>query len=126
MRVIRQMLPTLLLALVLSGCGGFAAQSSWDPFASRQDRQIGIRVENPTQRDVSVTAVAPGRRIELGMVGSRSSQQYRIPWSQTQDIRFQLDPIGGRRHITPPTTVSPGDRIEVWLQDPLERSVVRR
>jgi hypothetical protein len=123
---IRRFVSVLGLILIVTGCGALAGRSSWDPFASTQDRQISIRVENPTTMDVSVFALSPGRRMELGTVASRSTQQYRITWSLTQDIRFQIDPIGGRRHTTAPTGVSPGDRLELWVQQPLERSFVRR
>jgi hypothetical protein len=123
---IRRLVSVLGLVLLVTGCGALSGRSSWDPFASTQDRQISIRVENPTTADVTVFALSPGRRVELGIVGSRSTQQYRIAWSSTQDIRFQIDPLGGRRHTTPPTGVSPGDRVELWVQQPLERSFVRR
>jgi hypothetical protein len=123
---IRRLVSVLGLVLLVTGCGALSGRSTWDPFASTQDRQISIRVENPTTADVTVSALSPGRRVQLGTVASRSTQQYRITWSSTQDIRFQIDPVGGRRHTTAPTGVSPGDRVELWVQQPLERSFVRR
>lgn len=113
------------LLLMVAGCG-LARGNSWDPFRSTSERQILIRIQNNTLQDVFVDAMSAGQRSELGLVSSRSSAQHRISWSRVEDLRFRISPIGGRPHTTAGLSVGPGDRVELVVQSPLNRSFVRR
>lgn len=113
------------LLLATAGCG-LVRGNSWDPFASVSERQLQIRVQNTTLDDVFVDAVAAGRRSELGLVPSRSTTQHEIPWSRVEDLRFRVSPIGGRPHTTNGLSVAPGDRVELVVLSPLNRSYARR
>lgn len=85
-----------------------------------------IRVQNTTQSDVVVEAVAGTRRTELGIVDAGRQTQFRMGWSRVQDLRFNVSLIGGRRHITSGVSVGPGDQVELIVLTPLDRSYVRR
>ncbi len=115
-----------LILIFVTGCSGLASGGSWDPFAQSSERRLHVRVQNLTTTDVNVHILAPGRRLEVGLVASRSIRDFSIPWSGTQDARFQVEQIAGRRHTTTGVQVGPGERVEVIVQDPLQRTIVRR
>lgn len=116
----------LLLGLILPGCGLFNQGSSWDPFRPSSDRQLTVYVNNLHSRDATILLVAPGRRVRLGSVPGRSTEVFFAPWSQVQEVRFQVEPIGSRRHTTRGATVGPGERVELVVQNPVQHSFIRR
>jgi uncharacterized protein with von Willebrand factor type A (vWA) domain len=117
----------VLLLFVLSGCGflrgGLTAN---DPFRSQSERQLIVRVENTGIEDVSIQAVGPGRRVNMGRVQGRSIRQFSIPWASVQDVRFQIEPLGGRRYTTQAVMVGPGEFVQLVVTQPVDRSFVRR
>lgn len=114
------------LALAVTGCGLLSGGGTWDPFASQSERQLQIRVQNSTGDDVRIEVLAAGRREALGLVGGRTAREFGVPWSRTENIRFRLDPIAGNRLTVGNVLVSPGDRVDLYLQEPLSRSFVVR
>lgn len=113
----------IIVPLLLSGCGGGA---SYDPFAGTAERRVTVRIQNLHNSDVNVVALGPGLRHEIGMVSARAVRQASVPWSGYQDLRFQIEPIGGRRVTTSGVAVGPGERVELIVQSPVERSFIRR
>jgi hypothetical protein len=103
--------------------GGFAAN---DPFRGQAERQLTVRVENTGTEEVSVLALGPGRRTSLGRIQGRSVRQFSVPWSSVQDVRFQIEPLGGRRVTTAGIVVGPGEFIQLVVTQPVDRSYVRR
>lgn len=116
----------LLAVLSLLGCGSVLGRGDWDPFRSADERQLLVVVNNQHDRDVNITITAPGQRSRLGFVPSRSFETYRVNWSRYQEARFVIEPTGGRRHTTGGMSVGPGDRIELVVVNPIQRSFVRR
>jgi hypothetical protein len=116
----------LALVVSLSGCGWVLGRGDWDPFASQAERRLSIRVENANRNDVQVRVISGGTRHDLGMVGGRSYRQTSVPWRGTGDVRFEINPIAGRRFTTSGMTVSPGDRVELIVAEPVQRSFIRR
>lgn len=114
------------LAATLSGCGLLAQRSSWDPFASRSERELSVRVQNRTTQDVNVNVMAGGRREPLGRVEGRQQERYSVSWQRTETVRFQLEPIAGRRLTISGGVASPGDHLDLYLEEPLSRSFVSR
>lgn len=117
---------TVVSLVAASGCGFLRGGSNWDPFASQAERRVAIRVENANRSDVQVRVVAAGTRHDLGTIGGRSFRQTSIPWSSSGDLRFEINPIAGRRFTTRGVHVNPGDRVELIVVEPLQRSFVRR
>jgi hypothetical protein len=125
-RVALRFVLVTVLGLVTVGCAGLLGRSDWDPFASQAERRLAIRVENANRNDVQVRVVAGGSRHDLGMISARSFRQTSIPLSSTRDLRFEINPIAGRRYTTSGVTVSPCDRVELIVTEPVQRSFVRR
>jgi hypothetical protein len=114
------------LLLVVSGCGGIMGRGDWDPFRSASEGRVTILVFNDGRTPVSIRAVAPGQRLILGSVEGNSRASFAIPWSFTQEVRFQLEPLTGRSYTTSGITARPGDRLSLRVQDPIQRSRVQR
>lgn len=114
------------LVLAATGCGLFSGGGTWDPFASQSERQLQIRVQNSTDYDVRIDVLAAGRRESLGLVGGRTDREFEVPWARTENIQFRLDPTSGSRLTVGNVLVSPGDRVDLYLQEPLSRSFVVR
>jgi len=87
---------------------------------------LSIIVDNQNSSDVDVRALAPGRRISLGQVPGRSRTTLSIPWGSTQELRFQIELPTGGTHTTGGVSLPPGARVELIVQDPIQRSVIRR
>ncbi|TVP57982.1 MAG: hypothetical protein EA351_04690 [Gemmatimonadales bacterium] len=117
----------LLATVLLAGCTSFGPQAfRGDPFAPSADRSLIVFIENTTMEDIRIEARSPRDRYDLGMINSRSARRTSIPWSDLQDLRFQLDPISGRRVTTRPASVGPGERVTLVIVQPLEQSFIRR
>jgi hypothetical protein len=121
---------TTLLALVATllatGCGVLGQRSSWDPFATTSERRLVINVQNRSVDDVTVNVLVAGRRESLGMITGRSHRQFSLSWSRAENVQFQLEPVAGRRHTVGGGVVRPGDRLDLYVQDPITRSFVSR
>ncbi|TVP74468.1 MAG: hypothetical protein EA352_10755 [Gemmatimonadales bacterium] len=118
---------SLLLILATTGCAfiGSGARSG-DPFRDAGESQVAVFIENRTASDVMVEAVGPGVREEIGLVAARANQRVGVRWTRTQNLRFQLSPVAGRRYTTNDVNVGPGDRVFLVIQAPLDRSYVQR
>lgn len=117
----------LVGSLFATGCAALrGGDRGWDPFAQASERRLSILVQNPTNMDVAVEALAGSQRTALGFVSPRSQRHFRIPWQRIETIRFQLEPLGGRRYTTRGLGVGPGERVELVIQAPVSRSFVRR
>lgn len=120
----------LVLSAIVLAFGGCAALSGGitanDPFRSQAEQRLSVRIDNIHGDDMSVSALAPGRRHNLGRIQGRSVQQFSIPWSSTQEVRFHIEPLTGRRHTTRGVPVGPGEFVNLVITQPVERSTVRR
>jgi hypothetical protein len=122
---VKRSLVALALVVSTASCGLPGGRGA-DPFARADERSLLIRVQNLNLDDMNVTAVTAGQRYPLGLVNGRSTRHFSIPWSSFEDVRFQIDPVTGRRHTTPGLTVGPGENIELVIQRNVQRSFVRR
>jgi hypothetical protein len=115
------------LFLLATGCGFLSGGiTSSDPFMSHAERRLQVRVDNSNGMDMSVRAISAGRSVEMGRVRARSVQQFSIPWPGPQEVRFQVEPLGGRRHTTNGIPARPGEFVNLVITQPVERSFVRR
>jgi len=116
----------LLLILTLSGCASLIGRGDWDPFRSGGERRLTVMILNESRSTVSVRAISAGQRVGLGTVDGNARANFSIPWSRTQEVRFQLEPLMGRGYTTSGVTARPGERLQVWVRDPVQQSRVAR
>lgn len=120
------LLPVLLIGLT-TGCALFGPGTrSGDPFRGAGERQIAVFIENRTGAEIQVEAAGAGVREQVGLIPARSNQRAVIPWTRTQNLRFQLSEVAGRRFTTNEVNVGPGERVFLVIQLPLDRSYVQR
>jgi hypothetical protein len=116
----------LTLTLCAAGCSSIIGRGSWDPFTPLSQNRVHIVVRNETLGSVTVRALSAGRRVNLGRIEGTARNNFSIPWSSAQDIRFQIELLGGSTHTTAGTLVHPGDQVEILVRDPVQRTTVRR
>jgi hypothetical protein len=81
-------------------------------------------VFNELFTDVSVTAVATGRRTLMGRATGQTRATFSIPWEGQSEVRFILEAFGEGRYTTSPVYLVPGDFVELRVRDPLSRTIV--
>jgi hypothetical protein len=97
-----------------------------DPFRSADENQISIQVENLSAEDMMVMVLGTARHHDLGRINSRSTARFAVPWSRSEQIRVQIEPTTGSPHTVSASSVEPGDHLELVLNFPASRSVLRR
>jgi hypothetical protein len=110
------------LPVLLTGCGLLSGRDN--PFRSESAARLSIVVENRNTDSVLVEVVEPERRVGLGTVEGQGRAVYVIPWPEAQELRFVITPPQGRSHMTTGVRIEPGTEVELWVQDPVEMSVL--
>ncbi|MSR23209.1 MAG: hypothetical protein EXR92_06685 [Gemmatimonadetes bacterium] len=113
------------IALCTAGCGTIMGRGDYDPFRSRAETQLHIRVLNDNQSRVTIHVMTLGRRLNIGAVEGNQRSNFSIPWPLAQNIQFQIDILGERTHTTLGILVGPGDQVELRVRDPVSGSEVR-
>jgi hypothetical protein len=118
----------LFLAGLSAGCAAMAAGARDNPFGGRDavDGRVTMEVQNLLNEEVVVRVRGTGIHRELGRVASRSNQRFTFPWAEFERLTIQLEPFSGNRHSMPPVAVGAGELLELLIQSPIERSVLRR
>ncbi len=113
----------LLLLVGASACARLTDPPR-DPFGGEGGRpraaEVRIEVRNDNFNEATLYALSPGRRRRVGRVDGNGRARFRIPWTVTDPVRFEIDILGVGRCTTRPLTVGPGDVVEVLVD-----SVVR-
>jgi len=111
------------LLLVLASCAA-GPRAVGDPFeggrrsSGRSDEpaeDIRISVRNSNFNDATIYAVSPGRRRRLGRVDGNGQSEFRVPWNAGNEIRFEIDILGGGRCTTRTISASSGMRLAVII-----------
>lgn len=116
----------ILFLFFLAACGGWAGRTDSDLFSSRDERSFSIQVENLSTEDMRVSVLEPDRRHDLGQIKPRSTGRFTIPMSDHAQVRIWIEPFSGSPHTIPAMSVGPGDHLELVLQFPASRSILRR
>ncbi len=115
-----------LLLMLMAGCA--PSRSSVPPLTSSGEsgQAITLRVENMGFNDVTLYAITTGSRDRIGRVGGRGRETFRIPFSVPRDFRVRIDVLAGGNYTTPGIPVTPGDIVELTVEEPLNRSYLRK
>jgi hypothetical protein len=96
-----------------------------------EDR-VSVEVRNDNFNDIDVLLVRDGSRRRLGVVTGKDSRRFvldRSTFPGSGQLRFELDPLGGRRSVTTQSVlVSPGETVvlEIGIDLTSTRVSVRR
>jgi hypothetical protein len=111
----------LAATLTLDACGAFRRSG---PAIEQED--VTIVVNNQSFPDVVIYIVPSGDPRRIGMVTGSSSTTLKVPYRQLSTGTLQLlaRPIAGRSYLLPAVTVSPGDEVNVTINNVPSQSIV--
>ena len=111
----------LAAMLTLDAC---AALRRGGPAIEQED--VSVVVHNQSFPDVVMYIVPSGDPHRIGMVTGSSTATIKIPYRQISTGMLQLlaRPIAGRAYLLPQVNVSPGDEVEVTINNVPTQSTV--
>lgn len=118
---------TFLLAgaSVIGGCARSAAMRP-NPFEGDSGGGgIGVAVENRNFNQATLEALGPVQR-RIGIVGGLARQNFTLPWPTDGDLRIRIDLLAGGRFTTNPVSLRGGDTAHLTIENPVQRSLLRR
>ena len=118
----------LLIAAASVLVAGCAAADPPNPFESGPAgaSQIQLLAENLNFNDATLHAVTDGARIRLGRVSGKSESTFRVDWPFVRDLQVEISLLASSSYTTRRITVSPGERIRLMIQTPVNRSFLIR
>lgn len=88
---------------------------------------LALWVENQNVEQVRITVLGPQVAQELGEISGRRSEMFAVPWPRSGELRIRIELVlGGRRFTTPLILALPGDRVDLTVSSPLQRSFIRK
>jgi len=111
----------LAATLTLDAC---AALRRGGPAIEQED--VSVVVHNQSFPDVVMYIVPSGDPRRIGMVTGSSSTTFKVPYRQISTGMLQLlaRPIAGRSYLLPAVSVSPGDEVDVTINNVPSQSIV--
>ncbi len=117
------------LASAATSCGSRGVDVGADPVAGgAESLQTHVIVQNRSTLDVNIYAIRITERFHLGMVVTNAESSFKLPIQLQppfRDLRILVDPVGTRDTFeSEPLLASPGEDIEVRVQNTLEQTSV--
>jgi len=119
--VMRRALIGLAVILVSAACAAGPRRVS-DPFSGgagsssdRGSREVRVQVENTNFNEATIDARGIGLRRRLGRVAGTRSDEFRLSWTGTGQLYFEVDLLGGRTCITRAIEVAAGDTVRLVI-----------
>ena len=109
------------LVVATAGCGARSRSPFAGP-AQQGSEQIHVHIENHNFNDATVHALRGGQRIRLGTTTGKTDEDFRVRWTSTLRIEFQISLVGGGSCRVRPMTANPGDRVWVRIPNEIHRS----
>jgi hypothetical protein len=111
----------LSVLLMSAACAG-SSRSAGDPFRgspsggeSGSAREIRIEVHNENFSGGTVYAVRSGNRRRLGRVEGGRDEEFKMPWSVSEQLSFEVDLLGRDGCVTRPLIVAPGQAVRLTI-----------
>ncbi len=123
----RKLLAAVTVVLVSACAGGQSRDDSpFDPSPQSSGR-ITIVADNLQFNEATLYVLSDGgSRQRIGTVGGKNRATMRADWEGNRELRIEIRLLAGERYTTPGINVSPGERLELMIENPVQRSVVRR
>lgn len=126
-RLIPALLVVVGVGMSTAACMGMGTGPSGpDPFDSSGPGLVFMEVRNTMEQDVTIRVRAGRFSQDLGSVQARSMTRVSFPWANHGRLSVQIEPAMGGRFTFPPREVVAGDILDLVIQQPLERSQLRR
>lgn len=121
----------LVLTLLTTAAACSGGRTRGDPFTRAAQgggaESLAIEVINRSYSEVTIYALGTVGRNRLGLVPSTTTRRYSIDWrGGAQELRAEIDVVGGAQYTTPPITAYAGDRITLVVERQLRNSYLRR
>jgi len=117
--------PTALgLFLVLEGCAMGGSSNPFDE-ATNVDAFV-LRVESRNTYEVSVYINPAGRRVLVGTVPGNGLEFMDFEYPSGRPINIELETRSGERYRLPPYPVTSGGRLDLYVNNTLRTSGIRR
>lgn len=116
-----------LVLLSLAACS--STKPPPNPFRGEvpaSEQTIDIFVENQGFSDATVHAIAEGSRIRMGTVNGKQSRTFSISWPFMRELSVHISELAGDEFTTRRLVVSPGERVQLLIQQPIRRSYLVR
>lgn len=115
----------LTVAAAASGCTLRPRQRP-NPFDARAGaNSITIDVVNRNFNQATLVSLRPVRR-RIGIVGGNSSRSFNFAWSSGNQLRIHIDLLAGGSATTNPISIEPGETAYLVVENPVNRSLLRR
>ena len=115
----------LTVAAAATGCT-MGPQRRPNPFdAQGGGNSIKIEVVNRNFNQATLVALSPVRR-RIGIVGGNSSQSFSFAWSSGDQLRIHIDLLAGGSTTTNSIAIGPGETAYLVVENPVNRSLLRR
>ena len=114
----------LTVAAAAAGCT-MRPQRRPNPFGEGAANSIKIDVVNRNFNQATLVALNPVRR-RIGIVGGNSSRSFNFAWSSGNQLRIHIDLLAGGSATTDTIAIEPGETAYLVVENPVNRSLLRR
>jgi hypothetical protein len=112
-------------AAAVAGCMGGPATKA-NPF-EQGSGATSIRIDVTNRNFNQATLETLGRvQRRLGIVGGHARQSFNLPWPADGNLRIRIDLLAGGRYTTNSVSLKPGDTAYLTIENPVQRSLLRR
>ncbi|HSA56535.1 MAG TPA: hypothetical protein VLE53_12580 [Gemmatimonadaceae bacterium] len=119
MRVLKRLLPWLVIAAMVQASAACGARRQSDPATPGEAEQTTLLVRNDNYLDHTIYLLSGSQRVRLGVARGLSTSRFVIPAQFVFGpvaLQFLADPIGAR--VTPVServSVVPGDEVQIII-----------
>ncbi len=115
--------------LLLSACG-LGKKEVANPFGDRgpggeSANNIRITVENRDFNEANLFVIH-GVETRVGRIQGNGTRDFQMVWPVAKEMRIRIRVLAGGSFTTNPIHVSPGERVYLFIDRPLNRSRLRR
>ena len=96
-----------------------------NPFDVGATNSITINVVNRNFNQATLVAMTPVRR-RIGIVGGNISRSFDFAWSSGDQLRIHIDLLAGGSTTTNTIAIEPGETAYLVVENPVNRSLLRR